>query len=70
MPEDWKIGSERKRALFDKLEEVKGSTVLVRKNPLKNLKHLRKLEGVMVHGRWLSGSDLNRRLSELENRLK
>lgn len=70
MPEDWKIGSERKRALFDKLEEVKGSTVLVRKNPLKNLKHLRKLEGVMVHGLWLTRSDLNQSLAELEIRMK
>jgi hypothetical protein len=43
--------------------------ILVRKNPLKNLRHLQKLNGIMVHGQWLTRSDLKQRLSELENGL-
>ncbi|MGB2906140.1 MAG: amidohydrolase family protein [Candidatus Aminicenantaceae bacterium] len=44
--------------------------ILVRKNPLKNLRRLQNPDGVMVHGRWLSGSDLKQRLSEQENKFK
>jgi cytosine/adenosine deaminase-related metal-dependent hydrolase len=44
--------------------------ILVRKNPLKNLRHLKKLDGVMVRGRWLTRSDLNQSLAELEIRMK
>ena len=44
--------------------------ILIRKNPLKNLRRLQNLDGIMVHGRWLSGSDLKQRLSELENKFR
>jgi imidazolonepropionase-like amidohydrolase len=43
--------------------------ILVRGNPLKDLRRLKKLDGVMVHGLWLTRSDLKQRLSELETRL-
>ncbi|WP_196140917.1 amidohydrolase family protein [Aliikangiella sp. G2MR2-5] len=41
--------------------------VLLRANPLLDIKNIRQIEGVMVNGRWFSRSDLEQMLRNIEN---
>ena len=42
--------------------------VLLDANPLENLANTRRIAGVALRGRWLSRSDLDRMLDELQSR--
>jgi imidazolonepropionase-like amidohydrolase len=42
--------------------------ILVEANPLQDLAHIQKRSGVMVRGRWLPESEIQKRLSQIESR--
>jgi len=42
---------------------------MVEANPLENVANAARIVGVMVRGRWLSQSDIQKRLSEIELKL-
>ena len=63
-------------AVFLEIEDKAGTVevgkqadlLLVRKNPLKKIGNLKKVEGVMIDGRWLPAYDLDERLDRLARR--
>lgn len=44
--------------------------ILLDGNPLQDIDNLERLSGVMVRGRWVSGEEISRGLSELEQRMR
>lgn len=48
--------------------DQRADLLLVDRNPLENLEHLQQLSGVMVGGKWLPKSEIDRRLAEIEQR--
>ena len=47
------------------VEGASADLILLSANPLDNLDKLRNPDGVMVRGRWLSRSDIDKRLEEI-----
>ena len=43
--------------------------VLLKANPLADIADLSRISGVMVRGRWLSRSDIDRKLTEIARRV-
>jgi imidazolonepropionase-like amidohydrolase len=52
------------------VEGASADLILLPANPLEDLSHLKNLEGVMVRGRWLSRTEIDKRLAEIAQNAK
>jgi hypothetical protein len=50
--------------------KTRADIVLLSENPLENIENMKKIEGVMVRGKWISKSEIDQRLKEIEEKYK